>query len=906
MNNKMQNSIVSSLSIDYCNRKLIAGTYGRGIWESDLYEPTNIPTIVETITSNTVWNETYQFIEGSILVKSGNTLTIQGTANINNYTSTTTVNMPKNGVIYVEKGAKLIIDGAKITNGCDAQWFGIIAHGDPNLPQANNGTYFPNHGYVKIINNAIIEHAQDALHNGVDLINGGVIEANNAHFINNNRSAEFLQYNNMDGGFLHADASKLESCEFIVDDNLRGEFHGHITMWNVRGVKIKGCAFKNLQIPEKHHKKAIYTLDASYFVMNNGTEQCTFEGFNNAIQSTGYCFDEKHKLPIRIENAFFEKNGTGIWLKDILNPSVTGNNIKIGNIPSATCDYTPDYYFSKGARLENVSHFNYRSNIHDGLINNPPAGTTGLSPWIIGTEFHSTGDIDHFVRQNSYNNLTIGTGITGRCGSTEPNLSGICFNCNTNNLNSDYDYVLYNNGMIRYLQSASISPLYSAHNTFSQTGTCLDWVDNTGINTTNYIYYPGPNLEPNNINNVGIISTLGLDFDCSGIPPINNGFTNASELATAIALYNTIEAEHILIKNQYLDLINGGNTEATIEEINTSTTSTMMALRDEMLATSPYLTQAVLEELANSNVLTPALLLEVLMANPEATRSEAFLAKMQFQIANPLPEYMINMIRTSWNGATYRTALEGELATTHGKLSELRNKILYTYQENEYLYNETAIETWRAKLPSLKNAYVAIENKLNAKNYEEATNLLDYLPTNFTLNESSMADYTAYVNLFNFKKMCLQDSIAINKLDSLKLIALKNIADEPINTFARSMSRNLLCFFYNTCYNAENEMPISSTLRTTKSNDLQYNKETIVYPNPAKDFVVFYYKLNNKEEAKELIISDAIGKPIYTNNLNGINGQHIWDTKKVANGIYIYNLKTSTGRVISGQIVVKK
>jgi hypothetical protein len=35
MNNKMQNSIVTSLSIDYCNRKLIAGTYGRGIWESD-------------------------------------------------------------------------------------------------------------------------------------------------------------------------------------------------------------------------------------------------------------------------------------------------------------------------------------------------------------------------------------------------------------------------------------------------------------------------------------------------------------------------------------------------------------------------------------------------------------------------------------------------------------------------------------------------------------------------------------------------------------------------------------------------------------------------------------------------------------------------------------------------------
>ncbi|MBK8686394.1 MAG: hypothetical protein IPN26_16215 [Bacteroidetes bacterium] len=101
------NMLTNDLEIDYCRGKLVAATYGRGIWETDLYMSNSIMGVTTEINSDQTWGSTNplvntnQYLEGSIRIKSGNTLTINGVRT--GFNSNTNINMPFMGAIYIEK-----------------------------------------------------------------------------------------------------------------------------------------------------------------------------------------------------------------------------------------------------------------------------------------------------------------------------------------------------------------------------------------------------------------------------------------------------------------------------------------------------------------------------------------------------------------------------------------------------------------------------------------------------------------------------------------------------------------------------------------------------------------------------------------------------------------------------------
>ena len=282
---KMPNVLVHDMEIDYCSRRLVVGCYGRGVWESDLYYPNFFPDPTETISANTTWGTTNpadvlnKYIEGSILVKSGATLTIQGVPNLPNNaatTSTTTIYMPRWAKINVEKGARLIVNGAHITNDCGVNWYGIFAYGDGTQPQVlSAGGLDANHGVVKLNDFAIIEFAEEALNNNGGTNNpntGGIIQVDNSHFINNHRSAAFSQYYNTTAGIVYPDLSYLNASLFDLDDNVRAPFYAHITMWDTRGINVTQNVFNNTQTltaTSPDHKRALYTEDAGYNFLSN-------------------------------------------------------------------------------------------------------------------------------------------------------------------------------------------------------------------------------------------------------------------------------------------------------------------------------------------------------------------------------------------------------------------------------------------------------------------------------------------------------------------------------------------------------------------------------------------------------------------------------------------------------------
>jgi len=146
---EIPNVVGRGLEINYFCNKLRLGTWGRGVWEI------NLPCLHEStpleINENTTWND-FNRLDRSIVVKQGYCLTIDHMDRIM---------IPEDGKIIVEPGAKLVIDGGIITNGCEMPWQGIEVWGNPSLSQIP-----ANQGWLEIINGGTIENAEVAVRAG--------------------------------------------------------------------------------------------------------------------------------------------------------------------------------------------------------------------------------------------------------------------------------------------------------------------------------------------------------------------------------------------------------------------------------------------------------------------------------------------------------------------------------------------------------------------------------------------------------------------------------------------------------------------------------------------------------------------------------------------------------------------
>jgi len=88
--------------------------------------------------------------------------------------------------------------------------------------------------------------------------------------------------------------------------------------------------------------------------------------------------------------------------------------------------------------------------------------------------------------------------------------------------------------------------------------------------------------------------------------------------------------------------------------------------------------------------------------------------------------------------------------------------------------------------------------------------------------------------------------------------------------------------------------------------DVTISKEITAYPNPAKDYVAFYFNLNDKNKVANIVVVDLAGKQVYRNSLSGSKGQHIWDTQKISNGQYVYVINTVSGEKYTGKLSIQK
>ena len=873
--------------------------------------------------SDMIWDASDEFIEqGSILFEKGFKIINNTTITVNNLN----LKFDRNASIYIEPGSKLILNNSVLTNyDCEVEymWNGVFVEGISSAEQTDE-----NMGVLEM-NASTIEFAKTAVTlNDANLAGrGGIIRAEDSYFKNNRQGVLFNPYHNIKhfpGGDVELNnASYFRYCTFVNNgDYLENadSFTKFIRLWDVKGIRIKKCDFNS----GGQNGIAIDALDAGFNVSgyceNGGGNGCTpeqwerseFIGFDKAISANNTQFARLY--PINIQHSYFYNNNYGAYLYGLQNVvSVKTSEFIVGNNGETKEKALCGSFWGRGIHIEASNGFTIENNVF--------SKNTGaeLDDEVIGIHARENPSEHDIIYNNTFTNLKIANQAFGNNRQDGNDPWGIEYQCNENT-NNKIDFEVIGD----QVTNSKIHPNMgfiniSAHNKFTSTSFAdLEWHwRNMGMEQENYYLHStelGTAYEPhdNYIETTNNYPTLFVKQVASVINqcPDNDGIhqertvltpEEQQDLETEFAMaYNDYQS----VETIYNDLKDGGNTEGTSLTIASAQAGDTWELRDNLLGKSPYLSHEVLQEAANrTDVLPNSILLDILAANPDELKKEDFIQYLENK-EEPLPDYMIDILRELSTGTTYKTVLLNQMALHKRKQIQATNRIIKSLI-NEEEQDFVAIKNWLANKFSLRADMQIAGIFTNEGNYTDAIALLDLIPETYNLQGDALNLYLDNKDYMLMEIDLKQNNRSYMDLTSDEIAQLEIWADGE-KGMARSSSRIILEYFYghdNYC-----DCMDRGGNKSANADDTFEKQESPLSieasPNPATHYVEFTYELSEIDTEGIIIITDINGKQIQSFTVKYSKGVQAWDTRKIPSGSYIYTLKTKYFKE-SGKLIIQ-
>jgi hypothetical protein len=329
-------------------------------------------------------------------------------------------------------------------------------------------------------------------------------------------------------------------------------------------------------------------------------------------------------------------------------------------------------------------------------------------------------------------------------------------------------------------------------------------------------------------------------------------------------------------------------------------------LTNELIGNSPYLSEEVIREAASSGILPNAMLLEICLANPDATRSEELMDFLRTEIPSPMPEYMLDLIQATWDDQTARTVLETSLAS-YGSTKMFWSNILIADMKQDTI--KTSVDTivfYLNRRQTLSSAYSIVEEYLSDSNYEAAEDQLEQLIVQYTLTDAEQAAYEHFMNWFEFQEDLAtsgRNKAELNQEEIDYLLTLSYGYDR-----AGTEIRNLLCFLYDTCIATDYSLGELET-KSSAFKDSPTKRDPIgyleVFPNPANTYLTFRISDGLASQDLTIALSDVSGRVVFQDKLNTVPGDYLLDTRNFKDGIYLYQLNSPNGIIEGGKVVIR-
>lgn len=532
-----------------------------------------------------------------------------------------------------------------------------------------------------------------------------------------------------------------------------------------------------------------------------------------------------------------------------------------------------------------------------------------------GVRLLNTGEHENRIYKNTFTGLDVANLAEGEngggSGSDDP--KGLQYLCNTQTGNN-YDIRVGGGTGIRYYQgkpnSGGLNSIADGNNFSNNSPSLLSDYNIESSSEAVIRFYKGNS--PQALYTTSNVTQFMAD-DPNNCPSELYKLDEVTILAGKAGIINDYYTNHTAYNNTvylYDNLMDGGNTQGFSNNIQFNWSNDAWQMRNELLAESPNLSEEILLDAAFTGTLPDALLMEILLANPLSVKSPEFHEILLNEISNPLPQYMVNLLPFAAETPSVRANLEQQMVVYNENASNaVQSLIGYTLRDS--IIELDTVKYWLEKDNTPKGRFALAEHYLSRGQYVAAQTTLNNVATEFENHfERYGTTYQAYQQLMTLKVNILQNDrtwldITESEKGQLQTIAYGSSAD------AAFQARSILCFFFEECieepiYNMNN-----SSARVIPVNDamLELTKSLTnlnVYPNPATDYVTFEYILPEYIEQSTIIITSITGKIIQEFDLKDIEGQLLWDTRAVENGIYFYALKNGDKTLTSGKVSIIK
>jgi subtilisin family serine protease len=818
-------------------------------------------------------------------------------------TLTSTLYMQPDTRIIVRRGGKLVIDGGSVTSvGTGLRWRGIEVWGNSSQPQQ-----VTHQGWVRIINEGSVKNSVMGIYtNRPDHAEegrwepgytGGIVQGIDARFVNNKTALQFYPYN-------YPSVSGFTNCEFITYGYEVGvpESAFLVDITGINGISFLACNFENKCDAVEFYRSGIRCVNSFVKVhgkCKNTSEPCddwdhsTFTGLHygihaSSITSTYY---------VDVRNTEFNKNRRSLYLSGISNARITSNEFIINTPFKEDSGY--------GLYLDECTGYW----VEDNEFRHDVSSRKG-----IGVIVNNSGTDPNEIYRNRFHNLE--QGISAQGNNKDPkSATGLQILCN-DFVDCDADILVVNPsesrgiGIAAHQGADSQNPQHMAGNLFHR-HTAVDFndINNEG---EDIIYYVPLNYnqqyhrvipEEYTVNTVTVTEVELLDdWTYNGGCPCkleSGGGGHEEEMKQQMA---ESQQEANALQETLELLIDAGDTESLFWDVHMSTSPEAMQVYQELMNTSPYLSDTVVSAaIIKEDVLVDAMLRDIMVANPHSAKSGKLLEELD-QRWTPLPEYMKAQIMQGKNLVSVRESMESTLARHQLDKAIAVNTLARNWHNN----TDSLVGLWSFN-NNLTSKYKLAFLYLELGQAAQGTAVLNHIPTQFNLSSAQQTGHQQISAVYDLLASLAHDGKSILEADSLQIAALLEIETES-NGLAGIYARNALLALQAFEYD---EPIILPDLMKSRAMAEAYSKllETMppknlgIFPVPARDYLVIEYVLDTESKG-EVEFTDASGRIEHTLTASGPINQKIVDIRQWKPGWYIATLKTQTKTLESVKFII--
>ncbi len=618
--------------------------------------------------------------------------------------------------------------------------------------------------------------------------------------------------------------------------------------------------------------------------------------------------------PIIIDQADFNKNRTGCYMGASTFVSVTNCVFNA----SLFYEALPGDLYS-GLYLDNCTGYQIEENSF--YSNYVPAFPYGYIS--VGLVVNNSGPEDNLVYNNSFHNLRWATQAQGINRSKEG--TGLTIKCNDYQNNYQDISVTASeqgdqNGIKAAQGSNGIEATAPAGNTFSHLNNngniYSDYLNNEfcgdiiywhhyPFSTTQYVVpvysTPTPHL----------LSTMSFNAPSyskiTSCPSTLTGHTKSTIIESISS--NTISEE--IYADSLYSLVDNGNTTSLILDVATSIPPETMLLRDQLLASSPYLSDTVMVSAAEKeDVLPNSIITEVLTANPQSATASNVLSTLDSR-SNPLSDIEMASIHANDTIMGAKEILESKQAFYTSSMQYAVNGLIRKYMSDSMLVDiNDSIKTSISLINSPDSYYKQAFCNYNSGDSSEVLNTLAQVPSNFGLTTYQNDMHNGYEDYFDLLLELQNEGKSTTEVDSTQKNMLYSIMQNT-NEILQAYCRNVLIITDGLVYHEPYLFPDTVSTKSIPVKKPNFGNSFLkssdflrLYPNPADEYLTIEYKVpyNSHKIIVEILTIDGHNIEVLT--LNREWGEKIIDLRNFKRGTYLIRL-WADGSVIETRKFIK-